>query len=59
MVERPEPAKNHSPYWVMHMPPSIVPDHSTIFTQLFRDFLISLAAPVMFNKPHDQTVDMP
>jgi hypothetical protein len=34
-------SKNHTPYWVTHMPPHIVPDHSTIFTPVFRDFLIT------------------
>jgi hypothetical protein len=41
MVEKPG-AKNRTPYWVMQMPPTIVPDHSTIFTPVFRDFVITL-----------------
>ena len=41
VVEKPR-AKNRTPYWVLQMPPSVVPDHSTIFTPLFRDFVISL-----------------
>jgi hypothetical protein len=35
-------SKNDSPFWVMQMPTSLVPDHSTIFTPAFREFLISL-----------------
>jgi len=35
-------SKNDTPYWVMHMPPSIVPDHSTIFTRNFRALLVGL-----------------
>jgi hypothetical protein len=41
IVERPG-APNRTPYWVMPMPPSIVPDHSTIFTPVFRNVLVSL-----------------
>jgi len=39
---------NHSPYWVTHMPPSVVPDHSTIFTPVFRDFLITFLLKTQF-----------
>ncbi|MBA2306155.1 MAG: hypothetical protein H0W08_26495 [Acidobacteria bacterium] len=35
-------ARNRTPYWVMQMPTAIVPDHSTIFTPIFRDLLITL-----------------
>jgi hypothetical protein len=35
-------AKNLSPYWVMHLPSSIVPDHSTIFGARFSKFLVTL-----------------
>jgi hypothetical protein len=31
---------NGSPYWMMEIDPDIVPDHSTIFTQRFIQFLI-------------------
>lgn len=31
---------NGSPYWLMEIDPDVVPDHSTIFTQRFIDFLI-------------------
>ena len=41
LVEDPD-AVNKTPYWVMSMPAEIVPDHSTIFTQVFRDYLVSL-----------------
>jgi hypothetical protein len=40
LIERPD-AKNLTPYWAFQMPPSIVPDHSTIFTPVFRNFLIT------------------
>jgi pimeloyl-ACP methyl ester carboxylesterase len=35
-------AMNRTPYWALQMPTTIVPDHSTIFTPVFRNFLISL-----------------
>jgi hypothetical protein len=41
MVAKPE-SKNRTPYWVVNMPTEIVPDHSTIFTPVFRTLLISL-----------------
>jgi hypothetical protein len=41
VVERPG-APNRTPYWVMQMPASIVPDHSTIFGPEFRHVLIAL-----------------
>ncbi len=31
---------NGSPYWMMEIDPDVVPDHSTIFTQRFIDFLM-------------------
>jgi hypothetical protein len=37
--ERPDRC-NGSPYWMMEIDPDVVPDHSTIFTQRFIDFLI-------------------
>jgi hypothetical protein len=45
-------AANKTPYWVMHMPPAIVPDHSTIFTQVFRDVIISLIGQALLNERH-------
>ena len=41
MVAKPG-SNNNTPYWVMQMPTTIVPDHSTIFTPVFRNLLISL-----------------
>jgi hypothetical protein len=41
IVEKPG-SLNRTPYWAMHMPASVVPDHSTIFTPIFRNFLTSL-----------------
>jgi hypothetical protein len=41
IVEKPE-AKNRTPYWVMHMPPALVPDHSTIFTASFVNLLTTM-----------------
>lgn len=34
-------AWNRTPYWIFHIPAEIVPDHGTIFTDRFRDFLTS------------------
>jgi hypothetical protein len=33
---------NRTPYWVLQMPPAVVPDHSTIFTPTFRDLVVTL-----------------
>lgn len=41
VVEKPG-ARNRTPYWAMHMPTAIVPDHSTIFGSAFRRFLTTL-----------------
>jgi len=41
LVEKPN-ARNRTPYWVMHIPTAIVPDHSTIFTTVYRNLLITL-----------------
>jgi hypothetical protein len=41
VVEKPK-VKNRTPYWVLQMPPTIVADHSTIFTPIFRNFVIML-----------------
>jgi pimeloyl-ACP methyl ester carboxylesterase len=40
IVDKPG-SKNLTPYWVMHAPASLVPDHSTIFTPAFTKLLIS------------------
>jgi pimeloyl-ACP methyl ester carboxylesterase len=52
VIERPG-AKNRTPYWVMHMPPSLVPDHSTIFTPAFRDFLTTMI--YQMTEPYETT----
>ena len=41
VVESPG-VKNRTPYWVMHMPPALVPDHSTIFTASFVNLLTTM-----------------
>jgi hypothetical protein len=38
-VERDAKAWNNTPYWIFQIPPEIVPDHGTIFTDRFTDFL--------------------
>jgi hypothetical protein len=52
-------APNQTPYWVMHMPTSIVPDHSTIFTQVLRDFVVSLIGQAMLLPPQNQLRPQP
>jgi len=53
----PDPdAANKTPYWVMHMPPAIVPDHSTIFTQIFRDVIISLIGQALLNERRNELI---
>jgi hypothetical protein len=47
-------AVNKTPYWVTWMPGDIVPDHSTIFTQIFRDYLIALLFNATRQQPHDE-----
>jgi hypothetical protein len=56
LVEDPD-AVNRTPYWVTWMPGDIVPDHSTIFTQVFRDYLVSLIAVATLLPPHDTLID--
>jgi hypothetical protein len=41
IVEKPR-ALNRTAYRVLHMPATVVPDHSTIFSPVFRNFLVSL-----------------
>ena len=53
LVERPG-TRNRTPYWVLQIPPEIVPDHSTIFTPVFRGFLVGLVHTRMLLRPHDQ-----
>lgn len=52
LVEKPG-SKNRTPYWVFQIPPEIVPDHSTIFTPVFRGLLLSLLQSRQFMMPHD------
>ena len=40
IVEKPG-ALNRTPYWVMQLPSSLVPDHSTIFTPQFRTVVVN------------------
>ncbi len=42
---------NGSPYWMMEIDPDIVPDHSTIFTQRFIEFLIDTFFTTPDGKP--------
>ena len=42
---------NGSPYWMMEIDPDVVPDHSTIFTQRFIDFLIDTFFTTPTGKP--------
>ena len=53
LVEDPD-AVNKTPYLVTWMPGDIVPDHSTIFTQVFRDYLVSLLFLATRLPPHDE-----
>jgi hypothetical protein len=39
-------AWNRTPYWIFHIPPKIVPDHGTIFTDRFTDFLTAFMPPL-------------
>ena len=39
-------AWNHTPYWIFTIPAEIVPDHSTIFTERFIDFLTAFLPPL-------------
>ena len=58
LVEKPG-SRNRTPYWVLQIPPEIVPDHSTIFTPVFRGFLVGLVQKRMFMRPHDQVRPAP
>ena len=39
-------AWNRTPYWIFHLPTAIVPDHGSIFTDRFTDFLTSFLPPL-------------
>jgi hypothetical protein len=45
-VVRDYKAWNRTPYWIFEIPPAIVPDHSTIFTDRFTDFVTSFLPPL-------------
>lgn len=45
-VARDFQAWNRTPYWIFEIPTAIVPDHSTIFTDRFTDFLRSFLPPL-------------
>jgi hypothetical protein len=39
-------AWNRTPYWIFQIPPEVVPDHGTIFTNRFTDFLTAFLPPL-------------
>jgi hypothetical protein len=39
-------AWNQTPYWIFQVPPEVVPDHGTIFTDRFTDFLTAFLPPL-------------
>jgi hypothetical protein len=45
-IERIQAGWNTTPYWVMQLPPSLVPDHNTIWTRRFTDFMASFLPPI-------------
>jgi len=45
-VARDRKAWNQTPYWIFEIPTAIVPDHGTIFTDRFTDFLTSFLPPL-------------
>jgi hypothetical protein len=45
-VARDYSAWNRTPYWIFEIPTAVVPDHSTIFTDRFVDFLTSFLPPL-------------
>jgi len=49
LVEKPH-ATNRTPYWVMRIPASLVPDHSTIFTPAFTNLLTTMIYTVTTGK---------
>lgn len=44
-------AWNHTPYWIFTIPTEIVPDHGTIFTDRFTDFLTAFLPPLQNFNP--------
>jgi hypothetical protein len=39
-------AWNRTPYWIFRIPHAVVPDHGTIFTDRFTDFLTAFMPPL-------------
>jgi hypothetical protein len=50
LVPDPE-AWNRTPYWIFEIPPEVVPDHSTIFTDRFIEFLRVFMPPLELLNP--------
>jgi hypothetical protein len=51
-------AWNHTPYWIFTIPTEIVPDHSTIFTDRFTDFLTAFLPPLEKFNPAQPALPM-
>jgi len=51
-------AWNHTPYWIFTIPTEIVPDHSTIFTERFADFLTAFLPPLEKFNPAQPALPM-
>lgn len=51
-------AWNHTPYWIFTIPTEIVPDHSTIFTERFIDFLTAFLPPLERFNPAQPALPM-
>jgi hypothetical protein len=51
-------AWNHTPYWIFTIPTEIVPDHSTIFTERFADFLTAFLPPLENFNPAQPALPM-
>ncbi|MBI2687995.1 MAG: hypothetical protein HYX27_16930 [Acidobacteria bacterium] len=45
-LERDFRSWNQTPYWIFSLPTAIVPDHGTIFTDRFTDFLTAFVQPL-------------
>ena len=51
-------AWNRTPYWIFTIPTEIVPDHSTIFTDRFTDFLTAFLPPLEKFNPAQPALPM-
>ena len=51
-------AWNRTPYWIFTIPTEIVPDHGTIFTDRFTDFLRAFLPPLEFFSPAKAALPM-